>query len=77
MEKQILSFCARCHRKFQPLGEVLEWGKKYPEMRVKHINGEEEFMPETVEIRKAICEECMVEFNKKKFDGTLQESKQE
>jgi hypothetical protein len=67
--KPMLSFCARCHRKFVPLGEVLVWGKKYPEMRVRFISGKEETLPETVEIVKALCEECMVEYNKKKFDN--------
>lgn len=74
-EKPILSWCSRCHMKFVPLGEVLVWGKLYPAMEVKKPNGQIEFLPETVEIVKALCEKCMIEFNSKKFDKDNQHDK--
>lgn len=67
-KEELLSWCFRCHRKFQEMGEVLKWGKHYPTCRLKHIDGTEENLPESVEIVEAICKECMVEVNRKKFD---------
>ena len=68
MNKELLSWCFRCHRKFEEMGEVLKWGKHYPACRVKHIDGTEENLPESMEIIEAICKECMVEVNRKRFD---------
>ena len=44
--------------------EVLKWGKHYPACRVKHIDGTEENLPESMEIIEAVCKNCMVEINK-------------
>jgi len=68
MKEELLSWCFRCHRKFEEMGEVLKWGKHYPACRVKHIDGTEENLPESMEIIEAICKDCMVEVNRKKYD---------
>ena len=71
-EKELLSWCFRCHRKFEEIGEVLKWGKHYPACRVRHVDGTEEILPESMEIVEAVCKDCMVEINRKKFDENLQ-----
>ena len=68
MSEEKLSFCSRCHKRFEEMGEVLEWGKFYPASQVKHLDGRKEFIPDTWEIRKALCKSCMAEVNSKKFD---------
>ena len=71
MEKELLSWCHRCHRKFEEMGEILKWGKHYPACRVKHIDGTEENLPESMEIVEAICKSCMVEVNSNKFETEM------
>ncbi len=71
MKEELLYFCVRCHRKFEEFGEILKWGKHYPAMRVKHVDGTEEILPETLEIVEALCKKCMVEVNSKKFDSKV------
>lgn len=71
MEKKLLYFCSRCHLKFQPMGEVLAWGKHYPSYQVKWKERGEwhvKIIPAENEIKEALCENCMVEVSKKKFD---------
>jgi len=72
MDKKILRYCVRCHREFEEMGEVLKWGKYYPACQIKHIDGREEFHPDTWEIVEALCKDCMVEVNSKKFDQLKQ-----
>lgn len=67
-QEDILSFCSRCHQKFQEIGEVLEYGEFYPASRYKRIDGVEVFMPDTWEIKKALCKGCMITHNSIKFD---------
>lgn len=74
MEKEILSFCTRCHLRFQEMGEVLEYGKFYPGGWVRRDTGEQETRPDTWEIKKALCKKCMVEVNSKIFDEVLTHS---
>ena len=69
--KELLSWCFRCHREFEEMGEVLKWGKHYPACRVKHIDGTEELLAESMEIVEAICKECMVDVNSKNFDKVM------
>ena len=60
-EEEILWWCSRCGGKFLPLGRVLEYGKSYPEYRMK-INKDgvqtEKNIPAHKEIKKALCKEC-------------------
>jgi hypothetical protein len=69
MEKELLSWCFRCHRQFEEFGEVLKFGKIYPACRVKYIDGTEKYLPEQKEIVEALCKNCMIEVNSKKFDA--------
>jgi hypothetical protein len=72
---ELLFWCSRCHQKFQPMGEVLIWGKTYPEHKITKDKGEgkdprftNEVIKESREIKKALCKCCMLEVAKKEYD---------
>jgi hypothetical protein len=65
--KKQLCRCSRCHR-VRPVGEVLEKGKHYPACTLKYKDGTTRKQPESWEIKRCLCVECMVEFNKKDYD---------